>query len=80
MRPAILLSILVVGAGLDVLSTEPPAPDNPLLTARNCCITPHIALATLDARRRLMQTACENARAFLDGGRINVVNGLQPKR
>jgi glycerate dehydrogenase len=66
----------IAGAGLDVLSTEPPAPDNPLLAARNCCITPHIAWATLDARRRLMQTAYENARVFLDGGRINVVNGL----
>lgn len=67
---------VIAGAGLDVLSTEPPAPDNPLLAARNCCITPHIAWATLAARRRLMQTACENVRAFLTGQRIHVVNGL----
>lgn len=67
---------VIAGAGLDVLSTEPPAPDNPLLSARNCCITPHIAWATLAARRRLMQTACENVRAFLAGQRIHVVNGL----
>jgi glycerate dehydrogenase len=66
----------IAGAGLDVLSTEPPSPDNPLLTARNCCVTPHIAWATLDARRRLMQTASENLRGFLDGNRIHVVNGL----
>ncbi len=58
----------------DVLSTEPPAPDNPLLTARNCFITPHIAWATVAARRRLMQTAYDNVQSFLDGGRINVVN------
>lgn len=67
---------VIAGAGLDVLGTEPPAPDNPLLSARNCCITPHIAWATLAARRRLMQTACENVRAFLAGQRIHVVNGL----
>ncbi len=72
---AALNSGTIAGAGLDVLSTEPPAPDNPLLGARNCCITPHIAWATLDARRRLMQTASENVRAFLDGKRLNVVNG-----
>ncbi len=66
----------IAGAGLDVLGTEPPAPDNPLLSARNGCITPHIAWATLAARRRLMQTACENVRAFLNGDRIHVVNGL----
>jgi len=67
---------VVAGAGLDVLSTEPPPADNPLLSARNCCVTPHIAWATLDARRRLMQTASENLRGFLDGNRIHVVNGL----
>ncbi len=72
---AALNSGTIAGAGLDVLSTEPPAPDNPLLSARNCCITPHIAWATLDARRRLMQTASENLRGFLDGKRLNVVNG-----
>lgn len=72
---AALNSGTIAGAGLDVLSTEPPSPDNPLLSARNCCITPHIAWATLDARRRLMQTARENVRAFLDGKRMNVVNG-----
>ena len=67
---------VIGGAGLDVLGTEPPAPDNPLLNARNCYITPHIAWATLAARRRLIQTACENVRAFLAGQPIHVVNGL----
>lgn len=66
----------IAGAGLDVLSTEPPSANCPLLTARNCTITPHIAWATHDARRRLMQTAYENVRAFVNGGRANVVNGL----
>jgi glycerate dehydrogenase len=66
----------IAGAGLDVLTEEPPASDCPLLAARNCTITPHIAWATVEARRRLMTTAFENLRAFLDGDRLNVVNGL----
>ncbi|TVY09414.1 D-2-hydroxyacid dehydrogenase [Paenibacillus cremeus] len=65
----------LAGAALDVLSVEPPTPDNPLLTARNCVITPHIAWATKEARSRLMATAVDNARAFLSGQPVNVVNG-----
>jgi glycerate dehydrogenase len=64
----------IAGAGLDVLSSEPPAPDNPLLQARNCIITPHLAWATRAARSRLMKTAVENVRAFLAGSPCNVVN------
>ncbi len=64
----------IAGAGLDVLSVEPPPPDNPLLTARNCVITPHIAWATLAARKRLMAAVVENVRAFLRGAPENVVN------
>jgi glycerate dehydrogenase len=62
------------GAGLDVLSAEPPSPDNPLLLARNCFITPHFAWATGAARHRLMKIAAENVRAFLNGRAQNVVN------
>lgn len=64
----------IAGAGLDVLSTEPPAPDNPLLHADNCFITPHVAWATRSARHRLLETAVANVRAFLDGRPQNVVN------
>ena len=64
----------IAGAGLDVLSTEPPSADNPLLGARNCFITPHIAWATLSSRRRLMNTVIGNVRAFLDGKPRNVAN------
>lgn len=61
-------------AGLDVLSSEPPAEDNPLLTARNCYITPHIAWATLDARTRLMEQAVTNLKQYLRGAPVNVVS------
>ena len=64
----------IAGAGLDVLSIEPPEKDNPLLTAKNCYITPHIAWATLEARSRLMKIAGDNLVAFLNGSPINVVN------
>ena len=64
----------IAGAGLDVLDREPPAPDNPLFSARNCYITPHIAWATRAARQRLMDTVVRNIRAFLDGEPENVVN------
>ena len=64
----------LAGAGLDVLSVEPARPDNPLLTAKNCVITPHIAWATGAARRRLMDIAVANVRAFLAGNPQNVVN------
>jgi glycerate dehydrogenase len=63
----------LAGAGLDVLSTEPPGADNPLLHAPHCFITPHIAWATRAARARLLATAVANVRAFLDGSPVNVV-------
>ena len=65
----------IAGAGLDVLSEEPPREDNPLLQAKNCYITPHIAWATRSARRRLMEIAISNVRAFLEGNPRNVVGG-----
>lgn len=61
------------GAGLDVLSAEPPSADNPLLQARNCVITPHIAWATREARGRLMDIAASNIEAFLSGKPKNTV-------
>ncbi|WP_098743823.1 D-2-hydroxyacid dehydrogenase [Paenibacillus sp. EZ-K15] len=64
----------IAGAALDVLSTEPPASDNPLLHAPHCIITPHIAWATREARGRLLQTAVDNVRSFLDGKPQNVVH------
>ncbi len=64
----------LAGAGLDVLSTEPPAADNPLLTAKNCYITPHIAWATRSARQRLLSIAIDNVAAFIAGRPQNVVN------
>lgn len=64
----------IAGAGLDVLSTEPPSPDNPLITAKNCNITPHIAWATTEARRRLMEIATKNLEAFLAEKPQNKVN------
>ncbi|ULL15334.1 D-2-hydroxyacid dehydrogenase [Paenibacillus sp. H1-7] len=66
----------IAGAALDVLSVEPPGADNPLLTAKNCIITPHIAWATKEARARLMKTAVDNVRSFLAGKTDNVVNPL----
>ncbi|MBS1855857.1 MAG: D-2-hydroxyacid dehydrogenase [Acidobacteria bacterium] len=63
----------IAGAGLDVLSVEPPAETNPLLTARNCIVTPHIAWATLEARARLMDIAMGNISAFLAGNPRNVI-------
>ncbi len=65
----------LAGAGLDVLSVEPPPANNPLLTAKNCIITPHLAWATRAARSRLMAIAVQNIRAFLNGQPQNVVNG-----
>ena len=64
----------IAGAAVDVLSTEPPAANNPLLSAKNCIVTPHIAWATREARARLMQTAVENVAAFMAGKPKNVVN------
>jgi glycerate dehydrogenase len=64
----------IAGAGLDVLSTEPPVASNPLLQAKNCYVTPHIAWATFAARNRLLQIAVANVRSFLAGEPANVVN------
>ncbi len=63
----------IAGAALDVLAVEPPPAGNPLFTARNCIITPHLAWATRAARARLMATAVANVRAFLGGQPVNVV-------
>ena len=64
---------VIHAAGLDVLSTEPPREDNPLLTAKNCFLTPHIAWATTEARTRLMEIAVNNLKSYLDGNVINNV-------
>ncbi len=64
----------IAGAGLDVLSTEPPSPENPLLKAKNCYITPHIAWATRSARQRLLDVLINNVRGFLAGKPSNVVS------
>jgi glycerate dehydrogenase len=62
----------LAGAGLDVLSSEPPPEDNPLLLAPNCVITPHLAWAAYESRQRLYQVAVDNIKAFLQGSPINV--------
>lgn len=64
----------VAAAGLDVVSTEPISGDNPLLTAKNCIITPHISWASRECRQRIMDTTVENVRSFLAGIPKNVVN------
>ena len=64
----------IYAAGVDVLSSEPPRADNPLLTAKNCYITPHIAWATTEARERLMNMAISNLQAYIAGTPENVVN------
>ena len=61
-------------AAVDVVSQEPPVDPNPLLTAPNCIITPHMAWAPVEARQRIMDVTVDNIRAFLDGTPINVVN------
>ena len=69
-----LVNRKVYAAGLDVVSSEPIRGDNPLLKAPNCIITPHISWAPRESRKRLMDIAVENVRAFLDGNPVNVVN------
>ena len=64
----------LAGAGLDVLSTEPPPADNPLIGAKNCIVTPHIAWASLAARKRLLDVTVANLKAFLEGIPKNIVN------
>ena len=64
----------LAGAGLDVLSEEPPDEKNPLLRARNCLVTPHLGWASVAAQRRLLAGVAENLRAFLGGRPRNVVN------
>ena len=64
----------IAGAAVDVVSKEPIEESNPLFTAKNCAITPHIAWAALAARMRLMQTTADNIDAFGSGSPINVVN------
>ena len=68
----------VYAAGLDVVSTEPIKGDNPLLTAKNCFITPHISWAARDSRQRIMDITVNNIRAFINGEPVNVVNGYCP--
>ncbi len=69
-----LVNGTLAGYGTDVLSTEPPAADNPLLSAPNCYITPHIAWAAYETRLRLMGILEKNIEAFINGAPINVVN------
>jgi glycerate dehydrogenase len=66
----------LAGAVVDVVSTEPIAADNPLLSARNIAITPHLAWATREARRRLMATTAENIKAFFNSVPQNIVNAV----
>lgn len=64
----------IAGAGVDVLSTEPPKADNPLLSCKNCFITPHIAWAGYETRERLVGVVLNNLKSYLDGNPVNVVN------
>jgi glycerate dehydrogenase len=64
----------IAGAGLDVLSTEPPLANNPLLTAKNCIITPHIAWNSLESRTRVLHTTVKNISAFMQRSPVHVVN------
>jgi glycerate dehydrogenase len=64
----------VYAAGVDVVSSEPIKKDNPLLTAKNCIITPHISWAPRECRERIMDIAVENLKGFLEGNPVNIVN------
>lgn len=63
----------IAGAGLDVVSKEPISPDNPLLSAKNCIITPHISWAPIESRKRLLDMAIENLDSFINGNPINEI-------
>lgn len=65
----------IAGAGLDVLTSEPPRDGSPLISAKNCLITPHIAWASRPARQRLLSITADNLRSFVEGRPQNVVNG-----
>ena len=65
---------IIAGAGLDVLTTEPPTEESVLMGVKNCLVTPHNAWAAIEARQRLMHMAEDNVRAFLKGKPKNVVN------
>ena len=67
----------VAAAGVDVVSTEPIRGDNPLLTAKNCIITPHISWASKEARERIMTCTEQNVRAYISGSPVNVINGAE---
>ena len=69
-----LVSGRLAGFAADVVSVEPMLPDNPLLDAPNCIITPHTAWAPKETRERLISAAAENIRAFLSGAPVNKVN------
>lgn len=69
-----LISGQLGGYGADVMCQEPPSADNPLFSAPNAYITPHVAWATYEARQRLMAIATGNVKAFIDGAPVNVVN------
>lgn len=66
---------VIYAAAVDVVSQEPLHGDNPLLSAKNCLITPHISWAPKESRQRIMDTTVENVKAFLSGSPIHVVNG-----
>ncbi len=69
-----LNSGIIAGAGVDVVSVEPMKSDNPLLTAKNCIVTPHVAWAPVQTRQRLVSIAADNLRKFIDGTPQNTVN------
>ena len=64
---------MIAGAAVDVLSSEPPTEDNPLLHAKNIIVTPHIAWATTEARTRLLSIVTDNLSAYLRGEKLNRV-------
>ena len=66
----------IAGAAIDVLTVEPMSSETPLLKAKNCTITPHIAWASIESRKRLIQKVAENIKAYQNGTPQNVVNKL----